>query len=71
MSEAVSSKPSTKPSTTGRRWLGVIGRIVVAVVMVLAVLGLLVNVAALVGVWTAYGPARGGVTDAGRPRPDQ
>ena len=63
MSEAISSKPSTKPATTSKRWLDIIGRILVAVVMVLAVLGLLVNVAALVGVWAAYGPARGGVTD--------
>ena len=63
MSDVVSSKPSTKPSTTGRRWLDIILRTLVAVVMVLAVLGILVNVAALVGIWAAYGPARSGVTD--------
>ncbi len=63
MSETVSSKPATKPSTTGRRWLDIILRILVAVVMVLAVLGLIVNVAELVGIWAAYGPARSGVTD--------
>ncbi len=63
MSEAISSKPTTKPSTAGKRWLDIIGRILVAVIMVLAVLGLVVNVAVLVGVWTAYGPARSAVTD--------
>ncbi len=63
MGEAISSKLSTKPATTSRRWLDIIGRIVVAVIMVLAVLGLIVNVAVLVGVWTAYGPARSAVTD--------
>ncbi len=63
MSEAVSSKPPTKPSTTGRRWLDIILRILVAVVMVLAVLGLIVNVSELVGIWAAYGPARSAVTD--------
>ena len=31
--------------------------------MILAVLGLLVNASALVGIWAAYGPARSGVTD--------
>src|SRR6266568_1770859 len=63
MSEAVSSKPSTKPSKAGKRWLDITRRILVAVVIVLAVLGLIVNVAVLVGVWTAYGPARSAVTD--------
>ena len=63
MSEVVSPKPSTKPATAGKRWLDIIKRILVGVVMVLAVLGLLVNVAELVGIWAAYGPARSGVTD--------
>ncbi len=59
MSEAISSKPSK----AGKRWLDITRRILVAVVIVLAVLGLIVNVAVLVGVWTAYGPARSAVTD--------
>ncbi len=59
MSEAVSSKPSK----AGKRWLDLTRRILVAVIMVLAGLGLIVNVAELVGVWTAYGPARSAVTD--------
>lgn len=63
MSEDVSLKPSTKPAKAGNRWLDITRRILVGVVMVLAVLGLLLNVSALVGVWAAYGPARSGVTD--------
>jgi hypothetical protein len=63
MSEVVSSKPPAKPSKTGKRWLDITKRVLVGVVMVLAVLGLLVNMAGLVAVWAAYGPARSGVTD--------
>ena len=63
MSEDVSLKPSTKPAKVGNRWLDIIKRILVGVVMVLAVLGLLVNASVLVGIWAAYGPARSGVTD--------
>jgi hypothetical protein len=63
MSEAVSSKTATKPSKTGRRWLDISSRILVGVVMVLAVLGLLLNVAGLIGVWAAYGPARSTTID--------
>ena len=63
MSEDVSLKPSTKTAKAGKRWLDIIKRILVGVVMVLAVLGLLVNVSVLVGIWAAYGPARSGVTD--------
>ncbi len=63
MSEDVLSKTPTKPAKASNRWLDIIKRILVGVVMVLAVLGLLVNVSALVGIWAAYGPARSGVTD--------
>jgi uncharacterized membrane protein len=63
MSEAISSKPSTKPAKAGKRWLDITKRVLVGVIMVLAVLGLIVNVAALVGIWTAYGPARNAVID--------
>jgi uncharacterized membrane protein len=63
MSEAVSSKPSTTPPKAGKRWLDITKRVLVGVVIVLAVLGLIVNVAGLIGVWTAYGPARSAVTD--------
>ena len=59
MSEDVSSKSSK----AGNRWLDITRRILVGVVMVLAVLGLLVNVVELVGIWAAYGPARNGVID--------
>jgi len=63
MSEDVSLKPSTKPAKAGNRWLDIIKRVLVGVVMVLAVLGLIVNGLTLVGIWAAYGPARSGVTD--------
>jgi hypothetical protein len=61
MSEVVSSKPFTTPPKTGHRWLDIIKRILVGVVMVLAVLGLIVDGSGLVGVWAAYGPARDSV----------
>ncbi len=63
MSEDVSLKSPTKTAKASNRWLDIIKRILVGVVMVLAVLGLLVNVSELVGIWAAYGPARSGVTD--------
>jgi hypothetical protein len=59
MSEAV----STHPSKAGKRWLNIILRILVGVLMVLAVVGLLVNVAGIVGVWAVHGPASSTVTD--------
>ncbi len=59
MNEAVSSTQSK----AGKPWLDVAKRILVAVIIVLAGLGLIVNVAGLAGVWTAYGPARSAVTD--------
>ena len=46
MSEAVSSKPSK----ASKRWLDLAKRILVAVIMFIAVLGFIVNVAELVGV---------------------
>lgn len=59
MSEAVSSKPSK----ASKRWLDLAKRILVAVIMFIAVLGFIVNVAELVGVWSARAPARSAVTD--------
>jgi hypothetical protein len=63
MSETVASKSPAKPTKTGRRWLDITKRILVGVVMVLAVLGVILNVACLVGVWAAYGPARSSAID--------
>ena len=60
-SKDIPVKPPTKPVKAGNRWLDIIKRVLVGVVMVLAVLGLLVNVSELVTVWAAYGPARNGV----------
>src|SRR5690348_7504845 len=62
-SEVVPVKSPAKPAKAGNRWLDIIKRFLVGVVMVLAVLGLIVDGSALVGVWAAYGPARSGVTD--------
>ena len=61
MSEDVSLQSPAKPAKAGNRWLNIIKRILVGVVMVLAVLGLIVDGSGLVGVWAAYGPARNSV----------
>ncbi len=50
-----------QPAPTGHRWLDIVKRILVGIVMVLALVGLLVDMAGLVGVWAAYGPAHDGV----------
>ena len=60
-SKDIPVQPPTKPAKTGNRWLNIIKRVLVGVVMVLAVLGLLINVSELVAIWAAYGPARNGV----------
>jgi hypothetical protein len=60
-SKNIPVQPPTKTAKAGSRGLDIFRRILVGVVMVLAVLGLLLNVSALVGVWAAYGPARDGV----------
>jgi hypothetical protein len=61
MSTVDTLQSPTKTAKAGHRWLDIIKRILVGVVMVLAVLGLIVNVSELVGVWAAYGPARNSV----------
>ncbi len=58
MSEAVSSKPSK----AGKRWLDIVWRILVAVLMLLAVLGFIISVAGIAGVWYARPYARSAVT---------
>ena len=63
MSTVDTVQSPAKTAQAGHRWLDIIKRILVGVVMVLAVVGLLVNVSGLVGVWAAYGPARNSVTD--------
>jgi hypothetical protein len=59
MSEVVSSKPTK----TGRRWLNIVGRILVTLLMLLAVLGFLISVAGIAGVWVARSYARNAVID--------
>ena len=61
MSENVPVKSPAKTAKAGNRWLDIIKRILVGVVMVLTLVGLIVNISALVGVWAAYGPARNSV----------
>ncbi len=51
-----------KHTPAGHRWLDIVKRILVGIVLVLTLVGLLIDVAELVGVWAAYGPARDGVT---------
>ncbi len=50
-----------KHASAGHRWLDIVKRVLVGIVMVLALVGLLVDMAELVGVWAAYGPARDSV----------
>ncbi len=59
MSEDVTSHSSK----AGKRWLHVVARILVAVLMVITLLGFLLNVVALVGIWAVYAPTRNAVTD--------
>ena len=59
MSEAVSSKPSK----AGNRWLNIVWRILVAVLMLLAVLGFIISLAGIAGVWYARPYARSSVID--------
>jgi len=63
MSTVGTVQSPAKTAQAGHRWLDIIKRILVGVVLVLAMVGLLVNVSGLVGVWAAYGPARNSVTD--------
>ena len=60
-SEAVPVKPPAKPTKKRSRWLDITTRILVGIVMVLTLVGLLIDISELVGVWAAYGPARNGV----------
>ena len=50
-----------KPAPSGPRWLDIVKRILVGIVMVLTLVGLLIDMAQLVGIWVAYGPARDSV----------
>ena len=50
-----------KPARTGPLWLDIVKRVLVGIVMLLIVLGLLLDLAQLVGVWVAYGPAHDSV----------
>src|SRR2546421_78795 len=59
MSEAI----STNQSKAGKRWLSIATRVLVAVIMVIAAVGFIVNAAGLVGVWVARAPTSSGVTD--------
>jgi hypothetical protein len=59
MSEAV----SPKQSKAGKRWLDLTKRILVAVIMIIAAVGFIVDMAGLVGVWVIRAPASSAVTD--------
>ena len=59
MSEAVSSKPPR----AGRRWLNIVSRILVALLMLLAVFGFICSVVGIAGVWYARSNARNAVID--------
>lgn len=59
MSEVVTSKPTKK----GRRWLNIVARILVTLLMLFAVLGFILSVAGIAGVWYARSNARNAVID--------
>jgi peptidoglycan hydrolase CwlO-like protein len=59
MSEAI----TTKEAKAGRNWLDITKRVLVALLMVLAVVALIVNLAGLVGTWVGRAPAYSEVTD--------
>ena len=59
MSEAISSNQSK----AGKRWLSIATRILLAVIMIIAVVGFMVNAAGLVGVWVVRAPTSSAVTD--------
>lgn len=61
MSEIASSKPKT--SSASRRAFNIVGRVLVVLVMILAIVGLILNVALLVGVLAARGPSRTAVIE--------
>jgi hypothetical protein len=59
----MSKDVSSKPTKTGRRWLNIVGRILVALFMLLAVLGFLISVAGIAGVWYGRSQTRSAVID--------
>ncbi len=61
MSTVDTVQTPAKSAQAGHRWLDIVKRILVGIVMVLTLVGLLVDMAELVGVWAAYGPARNSV----------
>lgn len=63
MSEVVSSKQSSKQSETGKHWLHIAARILVAVLMVIAALGFILSLSGVVGVWIVRAPIRADVTN--------
>ena len=50
-----------KPAKKRNRWLDITTRILVGIVMLLTIVGLLIDISGLVGVWAAYGPTRDSV----------
>jgi hypothetical protein len=61
MSEVTPIKKPVRSAHSDPLWLTIIKRVLVGIVMVLTIVGLLVDISQLVGVWVAYGPARNGV----------
>ena len=60
-SEVAPVKKPVKTASSGHLWLNIIKRVLVGAVIVLTLVGLLVDMSQLVGVWAAYGPARDSV----------
>ena len=61
MSTVDTVQAPAKAAPAGPRWLDIVKRILVGIVLVLTLVGLLVDMSELVGVWVAYGPAHDSV----------
>jgi hypothetical protein len=59
MSEVV----SPKPAKAGRRWINIISRILVALLLLFAVFGFIISVVGIAGVWYARSNARNAIID--------
>ena len=61
-SEYTPIKAPARTTKSEPLWLNIVKRVLVGIVMILALLGLIVDMSELVAVWAAYGPARDSVT---------
>jgi len=60
-SESTPIKAPVRTTKAEPLWLNIVKRVLVGIVLVLTLVGLLIDMTQLVGVWVAYGPARNSV----------